>query len=109
LPRKGVSASDETRMRLANQNSHREGGGDRATFTVGDTSMPMNIAACWPRLSDRTFGFIKRPGAADVFFHRNDLCTSLDLDEQLVERRVVFEVAAGKNGKDRAAKVRAAD
>ena len=46
---------------------------------------------------DRGFGFIGSPGQRDIFFHCSQL-VALDFDEQLLERRVSFEVATTEKG-----------
>jgi cold shock CspA family protein len=40
---------------------------------------------------DRGFGFISRGDLPDIFFHVTDLDASLAFDDQLIERRVVFQ------------------
>ena len=57
---------------------------------------------------DRGFGFIAVPGEDDVFFHYRGLCGGLEFNEQLVERRVRFNVIESEKG-PRAGAVRPAD
>ena len=42
-------------------------------------------------ITERGFGFISSPGLRDIFFHMSDL-SGLEFDEQLRERRVVFDI-----------------
>lgn len=58
---------------------------------------------------DRGFGFIaKAAGGGDVFFHARDLSDDLPFDEQLIERRVTFDVRQTEKG-PRAGDVRPMD
>ena len=58
---------------------------------------------------ERGFGFINEQiGQPNVFFHISDLEDGLEFDEQLVERRVAFDVIETPKG-PRAANVRAAE
>lgn len=61
---------------------------------------------------DRRFGFIEADGGnqrhGDVFFHEGDLSPELVLDEQLRERRVVFDIETSPRG-PRAVNIKPAD
>jgi cold shock CspA family protein len=59
-------------------------------------------------VADRGFGFIRSPHQPDVFFHASDLAADLEFDEQLLERRVEFDLRHSAKG-PRANNVRAAD
>jgi CspA family cold shock protein len=59
-------------------------------------------------IPDRGFGFISQNGGPDVFFHMRDLDSQLELNDQLRERRVKFEIIDTDKG-PRAKNVRAAD
>lgn len=56
---------------------------------------------------DKGYGFIRLPGSQDVFMHSYDVCDEIDWGEQLVERRVEFELEHSHKG-PRAVNVRAA-
>jgi cold shock CspA family protein len=56
-------------------------------------------------VESRGYGFIAVPGDVDVFFHCRDLPSELPFDEQLIERRVSFELVH-RDGKARAARIR---
>lgn len=56
----------------------------------------------------RGFGFIRRPGEPDTFFHCTELRDGLEFNEQLIEREVTFEVVH-RESKQRAVNVRAAN
>lgn len=57
--------------------------------------------------SDKGYGFISRIDAPDIFFHASCL-DGLEFDEQLIERRVRFDIVGTDKG-DRAVNVRPAD
>ena len=57
---------------------------------------------------DRGFGFISSPGQPDAFFHHQELRGDLEFDEQLMERRVQFDLLMTSKG-PRANNVRPAD
>ncbi len=56
---------------------------------------------------DRGYGFI-HSGGRDIFFHVTGVADGLAFDEQLVERRVEFNIVGSEKG-DRAVNVRAAE
>jgi CspA family cold shock protein len=55
---------------------------------------------------DRGYGFLRSDGV-DYFFHRNDL-VGLEFDQQLVERRVTFNIVESGRG-PRAANIQPAE
>ena len=57
--------------------------------------------------ADRGFGFIGERGGPDVFFHAKDLI-DLEFSEQLIGRRVKYDVVINKN-KPRATYIQPAD
>jgi cold shock CspA family protein len=57
---------------------------------------------------DRGFGFIVAPNEPDLFFHASDVDETLPFDEQLIERRVRFNIVGSPKG-PRAVAVRPAD
>lgn len=57
--------------------------------------------------ADRGFGFIRRPGERDLFFHvRDTRFTGVDFDDRLVERVVEYELETGADDRPRAVRVR---
>jgi cold shock CspA family protein len=46
----------------------------------------------------RGFGFIRQTAGPDLFFHCHDVCDDLAFDDQLVERRVAFNVQSTPKG-----------
>jgi cold shock CspA family protein len=57
---------------------------------------------------DRGFGFVRVVSGPDYFFHATDLADGLEFDEQLQERRVLFDIEQTPKGW-RAVDVRPAD
>jgi cold shock CspA family protein len=55
----------------------------------------------------RGYGFIAVPNQPDIFFHCHDLDDGLAFDEQLIERRVRFDIEASGKG-PRAVRIRPA-
>jgi cold shock CspA family protein len=47
---------------------------------------------------DRGYGFVSSPGQPDTFFHSSDLSEGLAFDEQLLERRVKFDIYQSGKG-----------
>lgn len=59
---------------------------------------------------DRGFGFLESSDfAKDLFFHCDQLSDDLEFDEQLIERRVSFEVSEQDKRGPRAIDVRATE
>lgn len=57
--------------------------------------------------ADRGFGFIAIPNRGDLFFHFSQVAHELEFDEQLIGRRVEFEIVL-RDGRERAINVRPA-
>lgn len=49
-------------------------------------------------IADKGFGFIALKESADVFFHRSALDPQLEFGEQLIERRVEFNLVNTERG-----------
>ena len=56
----------------------------------------------------RGYGFIAVEGHVDVFFHCRELPAELPFDQQLLERRVTFDLVHS-DGKSRATQIRVAE
>ena len=60
------------------------------------------------RLMDRGYGFIKTEEEKDLFFHRNDI-EGLEFDTFREGQQVEFEVGLGRDGRQKAVRVRVAE
>jgi cold shock CspA family protein len=59
--------------------------------------------------TDRGFGFIREDGSGrSLFFHVSRLAGGLEMDEQLRERNVLFDVGEDRRGRDVAVNIRPA-
>ena len=60
------------------------------------------------RLMDRGYGFIKTEDEKDLFFHRNDI-EEVEFDNLREGQQVEFEVGRGRDGRQKAVRVRVAE
>ena len=59
------------------------------------------------RLMDRGYGFIKREGEEDLFFHRNDI-EGVEFGSLREGQEVEYEMGRGRGGRPQAVRVRLA-
>lgn len=67
----------------------------------------MKLGTITSIVKDRGFGFIATPGSEDCFFHMGEL-VGMDFDDQLIERRVEFDMYVTERG-PKARNVKAAE